>query len=78
MTWEVVDQGRAVRIAVTQAGGTVFEFPVTVTRQYRDGSEETETVAIATGVTTLERPLKGPLRDVQVNGDRLTPVRVNR
>ncbi len=74
--WQVVDGGRAVRIDVQQAGDAVFEFPVTVTRIYKDGSEETETAAIKTALTTIERPLKGPLRDVEVNGDRLTPVRV--
>ena len=41
-------------------------------------TEETETVAVATSLTTLERPLKGPLRDVEVNADKLTPVRVRR
>ena len=73
--WQEIDGGRAVRIDMGQTAA-VFEFPVTVTRIYTDGSEETETVAIATAVTTLERPLKGPLRDVKVNADRLTPVRI--
>ena len=76
VTWQAIDGGRAVRIDVVQAADAVFEFPVTVTRIYNDGSEETETVAITTALTTLERPLKGPLRDVKVNADRLTPVRM--
>jgi len=76
LRWEVVGGGSAVRIDVRQVADGVFEFPVTVTRVYRDGSEETETVTITTALTTLERPLKGPLRDVKVNADRLTPVRL--
>ncbi len=49
-----------------------------MTRIYKDGTEETETAAVATALTTLERPLKGPLRDVEVNGDKLTPVRIRK
>jgi hypothetical protein len=74
--WQVMDDGRAVRIDVRQAADAVFEFPVTVTRTYRDGSEEAETVAIATALATIDRPIKGPLRDVKINADRMTPVRV--
>ncbi len=76
--WQVGGDGRAVRIDVQQAGDGVSEFPVTVTRIYKDGTEETETAAVATALTTLERPLKGPLRDVEVNGDKLTPVRIKK
>ena len=75
--WQVIDNGRAVRIELQQTGDA-FEFPVTVTRTYKDGSEETETVTVATALTTLERPLKGPLRAVEVNGDKVTPVRIKR
>ncbi len=78
VTWQVVDGGNALRIDVRQASDEVFEFPVTVTRIYKDGSEETETAAITTALTTIERPLKAPIRDVEVNGDRLTPVRLKR
>ena len=61
-----------------QADDAAFEFPVTVTRIYKDGTQETETAAVAAALTTLERPLKGPLRDVEVNDDKLTPVRVRK
>ena len=76
--WQVTDDGRAVRIELQQAGDPVFEFPVTVTRVYKDGSAESETASVATALTRLERPLKGPLRVVEVNGDKITPVRVRK
>jgi len=41
-------------------------------------SEDSETAMVASAVTTLERPLKGPLRAVEVNADRLTPIRVRK
>jgi aminopeptidase N len=76
--WEMTGDGRTVRIDLQQAGDAEFEFPVTVTRIYKDGSTETETAIVATALTTLERPLKGPLREVEVNGDKLTPVRIRK
>ena len=72
--WHV--SGARVRIDIQQAPGAVFEFPVTVVRRYRDGTEESETVTVSSAQMSLERELKGPLRDVEVNGDRLTPVKV--
>ena len=78
VTWEMSGDGRTVRIDLRQAGDAVFEFPVTVTRIYKDGSTDTETASVATALTTLERPLKGPLREVEVNGDKLTPVRIRK
>ena len=74
--WQVIDGGRAVSIDVDQVADAAFEFPVTVTRAYKDGTEESETVTVSTAHTTFERPLKGPLRGVHVNDDKLTPVRV--
>jgi hypothetical protein len=68
--------GGRVRIDIQQPQAPVFEFPVTVVRRYQDRTEESETVVISSAHTTLERELKGPLRDIQVNGDRLTPVRI--
>ena len=76
--WEMTGDGRTVRIDLQQVGDTEFEFPVTVARIYKDGSTETETVIVATTLTTLERPLKAPLREVEVNGDKLTPVRIRK
>ncbi len=68
--------GNRVRIDIQQLTTPVFEFPVTVLRRYQDGTEESETVTISSTHTTLERDLKGPLRGVEVNADRLTPVRI--
>jgi hypothetical protein len=76
--WQVIDAGKAVRIDLQQVGASTFEFPITVTRVYADGSEDSETVIAASAVTTLERPLKGPLRSVEINADRLTPIRVRK
>jgi aminopeptidase N len=76
VSWQTVDAGARVRIDFRQAEGRTFEFPVTVTRVYRDRSVETETLTITAATATIERPLKGALRSVQVNQDRLTPVKV--
>ncbi len=70
--------GSRVRIDIQQLTTPVFEFPVSVVRRYKDGTEESETVVISSANTTLERDMKGPLRDVDVNGDRLTPIRITR
>ena len=78
LKWQVIDQGRRVRVELRQPADSVFVFPATLERQYRDGTTETETVTIGEPVTMLERDLKGPLRRIELNDDRLTPVVVKR
>lgn len=75
---QTLEGGARVRIDLRQREGAIFEFPVTVTRVYRDGTQESETVGVAQKVTSIERPLKGPLRRIEVNRDRITPVAVKR
>ena len=48
----------------------LFEFPVTVTLQYRGAPDETLVVHVADQVTEVRHPLRGTLRDVKVNEDR--------
>ena len=69
--------GRSVRVELRQEGDTLFEYPVTVTRVYRDGRTEDRTVVVSDRATIVELPLTGPLRRIEVNRDRLTPVRMD-
>jgi aminopeptidase N len=78
LKWQVIDQGRRVRVELRQPADSVFVFPATLERRYRDGTADSETVTIDAPVTTLERDLKGPLRRIELNDDRLTPVVVKR
>ena len=50
--------------------GESFEFPVTVTLQYRRAPDETVVAQVAGEMTELRLPLRGDLRDVEVNDDR--------
>ena len=54
----------------------MFEFPVTVSLVYADGSGDDVTVTMNEAQLTKTLPLKGRLRTVEVNRDRITPVRV--
>jgi hypothetical protein len=67
-----------VSVQLQQAAAHVFEFPVTVSIVYADGSTEDVTVTVSEAVTTRTFPLKGRLRTVDVNRDKVTPVRVAR
>ena len=50
--------------------GTLFEVPVTVTLRYRTGKEDTLIVPITERLTEVRVPVRGELRDVEVNSDR--------
>ena len=50
--------------------GTLFEVPVTVTLRYRTGKEDTLVVPITDRLTEVRVPVRGELRDVEVNADR--------
>jgi Peptidase family M1 domain len=77
-THAVVDDGRAVSVKIQQQGAATFEFPVTVTIVYADGSSEEVNAHVQSAETNLSVPLKKRLRAVDVNRDRLTPVTVKR
>ena len=49
--------------------GKLFEVPITVTLRYRGNDRETLVVPVAGEVTEVRLPLRGPLRDVEVNED---------
>ena len=76
--WQVVDDGSRVRVEMRQPAERAFEFPVTLERRYRDGTAEKETVVLTSAQTTIERELKGRLRDIRLNDDEMTPVVVKR
>ncbi len=58
--------------------GEVFEVPVTVTLTYRSGAEEAVVVAVAEPATEMRIPLRGPLRDVDVNRDHAALAEIRR
>jgi hypothetical protein len=49
--------------------GKLFEVPITVTLRYRGNVRETLVVPVAGEVTEVRVPLRGQLRDVEVNED---------
>ena len=58
--------------------GEVFEVPVTVTLSYRSGAEESVVVAVTEPTTELRVPLRGALRDVDVNRDNAALAEIRR
>jgi hypothetical protein len=73
--WKVASDQTRVKIELTQSPDAVAEFPVTVTRTYADGTTDEETIVVSDQVTTLDRPVKGRLRTVEINRDRFTPLK---
>ncbi len=72
----VSGDGTSVVVQIEQPATHLFEFPVTVTVVYADGSTDDVTVTMDQAQVTKTLPLKGRLRTVEVNRDRITPVRV--
>lgn len=68
--------GGTVTVRLDQPSARVFEFPVTVSLLYADGSSDDVTVTMSEAELTKTLPLKGRLRTVEVNRDRITPLRV--
>ena len=60
--------GREVILRFDQRG-KLFEVPITVTLRYRGNHRETLVVPVAGAVTEVRMPLRGQLRDVEVNED---------
>ena len=56
--------------------GKLFEVPITVTLRYRGNDYETVVVPVAGEVTEVRVPLRGRLRDVEVNEDGAALVEV--
>jgi hypothetical protein len=74
-SWKVAADGSQVRIVIEQTGDAAGEFPVTVSLVYADRTSEDVTVTVSGETTTVERPLSRQLRRIEVNGDRLTPLK---
>jgi Peptidase family M1 domain len=74
----VSEDGTAVTVRLEQPASHVFEFPVTVSLVYADGSSDEVTAVVNEAQLTKTLPLKKKLRSVEVNRDRITPVRVVR
>ncbi len=72
--WTVAPDGSAVTVKLTQAPGHIFEFPVTVSLAYVNGTVEDQMVIVRAAETTASWPIKGRLARVLVNRDRLTPL----
>jgi hypothetical protein len=73
-SWRVSEDGKTVAVTLSQPATHVFDFPVTVTLNYADGTVEDRTVTVSSDVTTATWPLKTRLRRIEVNRDRLTPL----
>jgi hypothetical protein len=52
----------------------VFDFPITATVEYADGSTEDHLVVVDDASTTLSWPLRGKLKKISLNRDKLTPL----
>ena len=72
--WKASSDGTRVQIELAQKPAAIAEFPVTITRVFSDGTEDEETVVVSDLLTTLDRPVKGRLRNVEINRDRFTPL----
>ncbi len=74
----VSQDATSVIVRLKQPATHVFEFPVTVSLLYADGSTEDVTVTMNEAEVTKTLPLKAKLRTVLVNRDRITPVRIQK
>jgi len=72
----VTADGSYVAVHLEQPAAHTFEFPVTVSLIYTDGSADDVMVTVDGTEVTKTLPLKKRLRSVEVNRDRITPVRV--
>ena len=72
----IATDGSSVAVHLEQSAAHTFEFPVTVSLIYADGSADDVVVTVDQAQVTKTLPLKKRLRSVEVNRDRITPVRV--
>ena len=73
-SWKVADDGQSVALTLVQPSARVFEFPVDATVEYADGTTEDHLVVVSDASTTVKWPVKGRVRKVSINRDRLTPL----
>ena len=74
-SFAVQPDGASVKVSLKQVGPQLFDFPVTVTLLMADGTAEDHTVIVNDMNTEMAWPLKGRLKSIGVNRDRLTPMR---
>jgi hypothetical protein len=76
-SWAVVADAApaAVALRVDQRGRTT-EFPVTVTLRYTSGAAEDTQIIVRERSAEFRLPLKGPLKDILLNRDGLTPLEI--
>jgi peptidase M1-like protein len=67
--------GASVTVSLKQVGPKLFDFPVTVTLLMADGTTEDHTVVVGETDTQIGWPLKGRLKGIALNRDRLTPMK---
>jgi hypothetical protein len=70
----VSEDGTTVAATFAQPSARVFDFPITATVEYADGSTEDHLVVVDDASTTLSWPLRGKLKKISLNRDKLTPL----
>ena len=68
---ETTGSGEEMVLRFEQRSERLFELPVTVTVQYRSGEEESVVVPVSERVTEHRLPVRGRVRRVSVNRDRM-------
>ena len=67
--------GASVSVSLKQVGPKLFDFPVTVTLLMADGTAEDHTVIVNDADMQMAWPVKGRLKGIALNRDRLTPMK---
>jgi len=73
-TWKVSENDATVGATFAQPSARVFDFPITATVEYVDGSSEDHLVVMDAPAMTVSWPLKGKLKRILLNRDKLTPL----
>jgi hypothetical protein len=72
------DAGATPPVAVlrVEQRGRTFEFPVTATVEYANGTTEDMPLVIRERATDFRLPLKGDVKNIILNRDGLTPMEI--
>jgi hypothetical protein len=73
-TWKVSDDGKTVAATFAQPSVRQFDFPITATVEYANGTSEDHLVVIGDASATVSWPLKAKLKKISLNRDKLTPL----
>ena len=74
-SFTVAADGASVTVSLKQVGPKLFDFPITVTLLMADGTTEDHTVVVNDADTQTAWSLKGRLKGIVLNRDRLTPMK---